>query len=334
MTKRTRLAVWFSLFLASILLLFWYRGAVWPIAEHHPGLVAVLVGVVGEIALEWREMVEKRQRLKRLFSSILVLGLAWEFIEAADVDKDVADTQARTALIESNNAALSVRIEELRKTNAVLFTIGERAKESASQASEAAEKTKTDRVLAEQMVEEFRRTNLVLQAKVLELESTVQPRIIRPEQHLTFVKSLANAPKRPVWVVSDNPSAETQALVSQVRKMLDDAGYSVPQGSDVARPSVLGTGADGVANALEPFPRGMSSIDAFVVLAFNAKDFEFFKVPPKFGLLPESPTNEPPHGMALYNAFNAAGIKMVAVPAIGLVESGEVAVIVPGKKQF
>jgi hypothetical protein len=44
--------------------------------------------------------------------------------------------------------------------------------------------------------------------------------------------------------------------------------------------------------------------------------------------------DEPPHGEALYNAFKMTDIKMIAVRVMHLVESGEVAVIVPGEQQF
>ena len=82
----------------------------WELIIRHPGLIAVLIGVLGEVVCDWREMHGRPGRIKRFFAGLLVVGLAYEFIEAANADKQVAT-------IEANNVTLGIKFEELRKAN-------------------------------------------------------------------------------------------------------------------------------------------------------------------------------------------------------------------------
>src|SRR5437867_3871593 len=56
----------------------------------HPGLVLVLIGVIGEVIFDWKEMEGKSAWGKRISAILLVVGLAIEFIEAAKSDREVA----------------------------------------------------------------------------------------------------------------------------------------------------------------------------------------------------------------------------------------------------
>jgi hypothetical protein len=146
--------------------------------------------------------------------------------------------------------------------------------------------------------------------------SKLHPRTITPEQYRDFVTILANAPKKPVWVAFDNSSAER--LAEQVRGMLDDAGYSIPHGSLMARPHVAGIGDDGLVKSIASLHTAVLPEDTFIALAFNAADS----------------SNGPPHGIALLNAFRMVHVQVTTFPTKGLIESGEVVIIVPAKQQF
>src|SRR5476649_2722250 len=82
----------------------------------HPGLLLVLIGVAGEIFCDWKEMgVGRLARAKKISAILLVIGLAMEFWEAAKSDSELAATKERTALIESNNVAISKQVAGLNK---------------------------------------------------------------------------------------------------------------------------------------------------------------------------------------------------------------------------
>jgi hypothetical protein len=80
----------------------------------HPGLLLVLIGVIGEIICDWKEMGTGRlARAKRISAVLLVVGLMMEFWEAAKSDNELADTKERTALVESNNLVLRSNVAAL-----------------------------------------------------------------------------------------------------------------------------------------------------------------------------------------------------------------------------
>jgi hypothetical protein len=92
----------------------------WEFIKRHPGIVLVLIGVAGEVICDWKEMVGRLAWAKRLSAILLIVGLAIEFGEAAKSDNELANTNLRTHLIESNNVALQVTVEELRSKNIAL----------------------------------------------------------------------------------------------------------------------------------------------------------------------------------------------------------------------
>ena len=86
----------------------------------HPGLIAVLVGVTGEVCFDWSEEKGPHKGWKRFFMILLVGGLAYELIEASWTDKEAADAtklaayaNERAALIESNNLVLRSNVDSL-----------------------------------------------------------------------------------------------------------------------------------------------------------------------------------------------------------------------------
>ncbi len=68
------------------------------------------------------------------------------------------------------------------------------------------------------------------------LIAKLSPPQISKEQHDCFVASLSTAPKGaiPIWTIS--ASQETQNYITQIRRMLDDAGYSAGDEGVVEKP--------------------------------------------------------------------------------------------------
>jgi hypothetical protein len=81
----------------------------------HPGLLLVLIGVVGEIVCDWKEIgVGRLARAKKISAILLIVGLMMEFWEAAKSDNELAATKERTALIESQVAGLNKEAADAR----------------------------------------------------------------------------------------------------------------------------------------------------------------------------------------------------------------------------
>src|SRR5579863_6030112 len=83
----------------------------------HPGLIAVLIGVAGEVYFDWKKEVGREALLRKVFMAFLVLGLSYELFEASNTDKEAANAielaskaNERTATIESNNLVLEAKL--------------------------------------------------------------------------------------------------------------------------------------------------------------------------------------------------------------------------------
>ena len=184
------------------------------------GFILVIIGVVGEVselAVKWVERRRGRSIPKKeirwllpvetLFFAVLVVGLSMEFLGSHNATR-IADAE-----------------------NARLSEIGDKAKEAASQANQAAEKAKADRASIELQVERFRQTNLVLQTKALELQAQVskleartQDRRIGPSTKRAMLDALANIPKGKVVVAAFQSDREAVAFGKQIADLLNEAG--------------------------------------------------------------------------------------------------------------
>ena len=107
----------------------------------HPGLIAVFIGVTGEVCIDWKEEIGPHSRWKKIFMALLVLGLAYELYEAVEADKKTAAAiklageanerastnelqvvvlKNETALLVSSNLNLAANVEELKSNNIIL----------------------------------------------------------------------------------------------------------------------------------------------------------------------------------------------------------------------
>jgi len=158
----------------------------------HPGLLFVLLGVIGEVACDWKEMDGRLARAKRLSALLLVFGLLIEFWEAAKSDQEVSRLNLLSKQIGLDSA---------------------QAKLEASQANERAENTESN--------------NLILQSKLLKLEVKTNWRTIIPEENKQFIGITRGITGFPIRVrMAANASSEVRSFAQKIREMLDDAGFS------------------------------------------------------------------------------------------------------------
>jgi hypothetical protein len=190
----------------------------WEFATRHPGILLVLLGVVGEVVFDWKEMKGRLAWAKRLSALVLIAGLILEFSEAAKSDNEVADTKERTALVVSNN--------------------------------------------------------LVLQAKVLELEGKLKPRAITSEQQTNLIACLSRAPlKGKINVFAGIFDAEAVDFAKQISNVLARAGFEVHCPTEIASDAMLTIGPPG-ANIVVKSVEGPSPVGAYIQRCFLSVGIE------------------------------------------------------------
>jgi len=195
--KTVFLTVLLSCSVASV---FWFPN--WGLfASKHPGLIAVLVGVAGEVYFDWTEEVGKHARWKKFFMALLVIGLTYELYEASESDKEAASA-IRTAA-EANDRA-------------------KEAEKSASQANERAARFDMDRELIAKEAEEIRSTNLSLQIELNKL----QGRAIDVEQEKTLISGIKELiPTMPKFeIVIWAQDAESRAYGNDILSVFKKCG--------------------------------------------------------------------------------------------------------------
>jgi hypothetical protein len=177
-----------------------------------------------------------------------------------------------------------------KKASAIVLVLGLviEFKEAAKSDRETAQLVSTNLTLGIKL-EDLRSTNLVLRAKVLELEVKVQPRTITHNQHASLAEKLNRGIKGPVAVQHDWTDAEATRFGEQILSVLTDAGFEKRE-----------------ANAQ--------------VLALN--EFGVF-------MFVSNVTNPPSHAIAIQKAFLESGIFLDGKNAIqgGRVQRSSVATI-------
>jgi hypothetical protein len=78
---------------------------------NHPGILLVVIGVAGEILLEWGKEKGTRGKLIRFFGLVLVVGLLLEIWEAVKSDEQVAELM-------KSNLGLAAELEETKRNQA------------------------------------------------------------------------------------------------------------------------------------------------------------------------------------------------------------------------
>lgn len=243
---------------------------------------------VGKTSAKWR-----REKLKKKFEFLLILGIAGEvgclpfsLWESSKFNKEAGDARIFAGIAETNAAASNeqAKIAE-SNTASVLLT-----------------------------VEELRSNNIALEQKL-------QPRNITQEQHDAFVSFLKPFPQKPVWIANAEPTAETTALTFQIRKMLDDAGYSVKDSDSIPGETPFNGIAGGSGNGMfSAFSlRVPNPSNATVLILIGSSN---------------APVNLPEYGVNLYRAFDEAKIKCDCVNFGKAIKEGSVVIFVSSKDGF
>lgn len=186
----------------AIMLIVWLGYALLPparfwIAFEFVSAVLVAVGCVGELCLfhlpsgRLKREKEKHHHLESRFILAVAVGVTMELF------------------------ALSHAISEATRLEQGIASANERAgiaEQKAGEANERAANTESN--------------NLVLQAKVLELEAKSRWRTITPEKEKAFIELTKNNLKLPIRVrMGNSSSAEVQSFAARIRAVLDKAGF-------------------------------------------------------------------------------------------------------------
>lgn len=171
----------------------------------------VLLGVVGEVICDWKDMGGRLARAKRFSAILLIVGLAIEFIEAAKSDKDVSAAIERAGNAEKQAGQANERAAKFEKEAADLFKVGEQAKESTAKAETELQKAEAGR--------------LELEKQVLALVKKTNVRNISPETKTNLALQLKGVPKGNVEIVMSDKDPECMAFGLDIKKVLVGAGF-------------------------------------------------------------------------------------------------------------
>jgi len=97
-------------------------------------------------------------------------------------------------------------------------------------------------ILISLQIEQFRSTNFVLQAKVLNLEAAAKDRTITDVQSNLFMILIKDYPQTPIKVFVGVEDYETDMYARKIRQMLDAAGYGDNGGDIIRIPGGIVTG--------------------------------------------------------------------------------------------
>src|SRR5437763_1828475 len=89
-SRTIRRAILAGFITAFGVVLLWSFCTFWTFANKHPAIFLVVIGVVGETVFDWNKKKEVKERLKKFFAFMLIVGLVWEIPEASENDKKAA----------------------------------------------------------------------------------------------------------------------------------------------------------------------------------------------------------------------------------------------------
>jgi hypothetical protein len=192
---------------------------------------------LGKTSVKWR-----REKLKKKFEFLLIVGIAGEvsclplsLIESAQLNQEAAEAQVQVKqlgvqIIDTSNVVAHAN-ERIALAVADAAKASERAAvagKDAAQANERAAKFDADRITISKQAEEIRGTNFLLQARVLELQAKLNPRIITIEQATNFIFLTEKIPKISIGVSIGQLHDETFNFAHQIGHMLEMAGFMRP----------------------------------------------------------------------------------------------------------
>jgi hypothetical protein len=206
--------------------------SIWEFVEIS-GAIIVTVGVVGEYISNFTKLVKgksRKARLEKFSTLVLIFGLAIELVGLVKTSH-IFNLEVARANLEAKQAGTNA---------AASYEKAAVAEREAGQANARAAKFDADRILVEKEAEEIRSTNLVLQTRLLGLETKTSPRTLTAEQKRIILKLLfLRKEKGDVDVLSDGSDPEAGAFKQQIEDVLTEAGYNLAK---QIRTSVLFSG--------------------------------------------------------------------------------------------
>lgn len=226
----------------------------------HPGLLLVLLGVIGEVACDWKEMEGRLAQAKKFSALLLILGLLIEFWESAKSDEEIARlsiqaadsnlaaenaakeaalASGRAASTESNNLALQIRVLELKaqmqETKTNLAIVVETANETRdllgnSNTTAVLKETKENLAAANKVVTDVR--SIIDNSNLATLKITSTSRTISPAQGIQLITLLkpyfqTNLPRIQLIISVEQTDFESVEYGKQIEHVLKDCGASV-----------------------------------------------------------------------------------------------------------
>jgi hypothetical protein len=222
---------------ASVILSTSILSAALAFVERHPGIVIVLIGVAGEVFCDWKTIEGKWAMARKAFAVLLVIGLAWELIEAGKSDAELA---------------------EAKRISGSAFERAAVAEREASQANERASETESN--------------NLALSIK---LEKLKQPRIITDEQITNFIFLTKKIAKIPVRVLVSAYGDDTAPFAMRFREMLNAAEFG-RAGNEVGIARDTGEGQTGYLGRSFDMKGDWPSIVCLTYSTNGVNDFSTF----------------------------------------------------------
>lgn len=194
--------------------------------------VDILLSVSGGVVVWWGLMIEKRAE-KLAIPSDFKPDLFRDVTEKQKIELERGWRILMAGIAIEVIAAFGIsimsglEIANLNDKSAQSNQLAKQAEFDADQASERASKLDSARAIIEKEAEEIRSTNLVLQARLLDLESKIQPRMITQKQREDFINFLTNSPRGSITIGCRHPDAETINFMQQVHSLLADSGFTI-----------------------------------------------------------------------------------------------------------
>lgn len=215
---------------------------IWEFSIRHPGIIAVLVAVGGEVYFDWREAgVGTHARWKKFFMVLIIAGLSYELIEAANEDVKLGELEKAAAVIRSQNlelqselASVNSQTEQLRSKNINLENNIQQVRSSNNVVAERLDKSIAANVEIAGRLDQSMAANVEIASKLdksiisnIELEMALFPRHFE-WGFQTVAKLKEQSAGTPCEIVYTSPSdSEQQALASEILSLLGNAGWKI-----------------------------------------------------------------------------------------------------------
>jgi hypothetical protein len=167
--SKTAIAILSSVILIFVLSVSFFSSVRFFCLEH-PGILLVVLAVAGEVVCDWNRKKNLRERLKKFFGILLVVGLLLEIAEAIKSDEKAESANLAAKQAEKDADDAKVLADSIGTTNAQLVA---------------------SNLLLAASVETAESNNLVMRSNVVALEERWAPRVIEEYAPSVALKKFA-----------------------------------------------------------------------------------------------------------------------------------------------